>query len=150
MTFHILTLFPEAFESYFGASILKRALARKLVKIKFYSIRDFTHDKHRTVDERPYGGGAGMVLMAEPILRAVDLVLKKIRAPRKKIKIILFSAKGKQFNQKIAYDISKRFSDIIFICGRYEGVDERVKKILKAEEISLGPYVLTDGDAALE
>lgn len=123
-----------------------------MVQIKIHNLRDFTKDKHKKVDDKPYGGGAGMVLMAEPILRAVDLITKnkKLRTKTKnqklKTKIVLFSAKGKQFNQKMAYDWSRKFDNIILISGRYEGIDERVKKILKAEEISIGPYVLTDGD----
>lgn len=151
MTFHILSIFPKVFENYFNSSILKRAQEKKLIKIKIYDIRKFAKDKHRTTDDRPYGGGVGMVMKAEPIVKAVQDVLKRIKNKEsriKKTKIILLSAKGRQFNQTIARNWSKRFTDIILICGRYEGVDERVKKILKAEEISIGPYILTDGDAA--
>ena len=144
MTFHILTIFPESFSSYFSTSILKRAQKDKLIKIKTYDIREFAKDKHKVTDDKPYGGGAGMVMKVEPIIEAVKSVLKNIK--NKKYKIIILSAKGKQFDQKKAYDWSKKFADIIFICGRYEGIDERVKKILKADEISIGPYVLTDGE----
>ena len=153
MKFDIITIFPKIFDSYFNESIIKRAKEKKLVQIKIHNLRDFTRDKHKKVDDRPYGGGAGMVLMVEPILRAVDLITKnkKLRTKTKnqqlKTKIVLFSAKGKQFNQKMAYDWALKFDNIILISGRYEGIDERVKKILKAEEISIGPYVLTDGDA---
>lgn len=146
--FHIFTIFPESFRSYFETSILKRAQEKKLIKIKIYNIRDFTEDKHKTTDEKPFGGGAGMVMKAEPIIKAVGAVLKKIKnkSASRRAKIILFSAKGKQFDQKTAYDFSKKYTDIFLICGRYEGIDERVKLVLKAQEISIGPYVLTDGE----
>lgn len=145
-TFHLFTIFPESFRSYFETSILKRAQKKKLVKIKIYNIRDFAEDKHKTTDEKPFGGGAGMVMKAQPIIKAVSNVKLRL-ASQKKIKVILFSAKGKQFNQKTAYDFSKKYTDIFLICGRYEGIDERVKLALKAQEISIGPYVLTDGEA---
>lgn len=143
MRFDIITIFPKIFDSYFNESIIKRAQEKKKVKIKTWNLRDFTKDKHKKVDDKPYGGGAGMVLMAEPILRAVQ----KIK-PTEKTKIIILSAKGKQFNQKVAYDWSKKYKSFIFVTGRYEGIDERVVKILKAEEISIGPYIMTDGDVA--
>jgi len=155
MNFHIVTLFPEIFGSYLNESILGRAIKNKKLNINFYNPRDFVtptksqkkNDKpYKRVDDKPYGGGAGMVLQAEPILRAFAKVEKKLKS--KKIKIIVFSAKGKQFNQKIAYDWAKKYEEIVFITGRYEGIDERVKQALKAEEISIGPYVLTDGDVA--
>lgn len=150
MRFDIITIFPKIFDSYFSESILGRAQKNKLIEIKVHNLRDHTEDKHKKVDDTPYGGGAGMVLMAEPILKAVDGVLNGKKS--KKTKVIIFSAKGKQFNQKMAYDWSKKFDQIIFVCGRYEGIDERVVKVLKAdlsasaEEVSVGPYVLTDGE----
>lgn len=146
ITFHIFTIFPESFDSYFGTSILKRIQQKKLIKIKIYNIRDFAKDKHKTTDDRPFGGGAGMVMKVEPVIRAVASVIKKINKKKAKIKIVVFSAKGKQFNQKIAVKYQKNYTDIIMICGRYEGLDERVKNVLCAEEISVGPYVLTDGE----
>lgn len=162
MYFHILTLFPKIFDSYFNESILKRAQAKKLISIKTYNIRDYATDKHHTTDDTPYGGGAGMVMKAEPILSALKAL--KIRtknsphfAPHRgasrgtehrTTKVVLLSAKGKQFTQKMAYDWSRKYNQIIFISGRYEGIDERVKTILRAEEISIGPYVTTDGDVA--
>lgn len=146
MRFEIITIFPKIFDSYFNESILARAQKRKLIQIKIHNLRDWTSDKHKTVDDSPYGGGAGMVLMAEPILKAVEKITRNKIQETKKAKIIVFSAKGKQFNQKMAYDWSKKTDQLILICGRYEGIDERVKKILKAEEISVGPYVLTDGE----
>ena len=141
MRFDIITVFPKIFESYFGESIIKRALALKLVDIKTHDIRAFAENKHKKIDDRPYGGGAGMVLMADSIVRAVESVKKQ-----KKSKIIILSPKGKQFTQKMAYDWSRKYSQLILISGRYEGIDERAKKILRAEEVSIGPYVMTDGD----
>ena len=154
MRFDIITIFPDIFDSYFNESMIKRARAKKLVDICVHNLRDFVSDKKKKglpasmrsfgrVDDTPYGGGAGMVLMAEPILRAVA----KIK-PRSKTKIVVFSAKGRQFTQKMAYDWAKKYGHFVFITGRYEGIDERVSKILKVEEISIGPYVMTDGDVA--
>lgn len=150
MRFDIITIFPKIFDSYVSESILKRARAKKLVDIRIHNLRDFSRDKrHRKVDDKPYGGGAGMVLAAEPILRAVDpLFGGVISEKRKKSKIVVLSAKGRQFNQKLAYAWAKKYDRIILISGRYEGIDERVKTALRAEEISVGPYILTDGDVA--
>lgn len=154
MTFHIITLFPEFFDSYLNGSILARAQKNRKIKFNFYNPRDFVRPSksqkknekpYLRVDDKPYGGGAGMVLQAEPILKAFDKADKKIKGKKK---IVVFSAKGKTFDQKTAYDWSKKYTDIVFITGRYEGIDERVVKALKAEEISIGPYVLTDGDVA--
>lgn len=144
MKFDIITIFPNIFDSYLSESILGRAQKQGLIEVKTHNLRDYTTDKHRKVDDTPYGGGAGMVIMAEPILKAIDKITKGKSS--KKRKIVVFSAKGKQFNQKMAYDWSKKLDQLIFICGRYEGIDERVVKILPAEEISIGPYVLTDGE----
>lgn len=142
--FDIITIFPHIFDSYLKESILARAQKQGLIEIKAHDLREYTTDKHRSVDDTPYGGGAGMVMMAEPILKAVDKITKGKTS--KKRKIVVFSAKGKQFNQKMAYDWSKKLDQMVLICGRYEGIDERVVKILKAEEVSIGPYVLTDGE----
>lgn len=145
MRFDIITIFPHIFDSYLNESILKRAQKRKLIKIKIHNLRDFSKDKHRKVDDKPYGGGAGMVLMVEPIIKAVDKIRKSIKG---RSKIVIFSAKGKKFNQKMAYNWAEKIKHLILISGRYEGIDERARQILKAEEISIGPYVLTDGDVA--
>ena len=148
MKFSIITIFPEVFNFYLNTSILRRAREKKLVDFDIYNLRDFSSDKkHSNIDDSPYGGGAGMVLMAGPILKAVDNIISK-KTKKLRTKVIILSAKGKQFNQKIAYDFSKKFDRFILISGRYEGIDERVKKILKASEVSIGPYVLTDGDVA--
>jgi tRNA (guanine37-N1)-methyltransferase len=146
MKFIILTLFPKIFDSYLEESILKRARENKKISIETIDVRKFTSDKHHTADDKPYGGGAGMVLLAEPILKAVESVKSKVKSNKRKV--VVFSAKGKQFNQKNAYDWARKYDELIFIAGRYEGIDERVVKALKAEEISIGPYVLTDGDVA--
>lgn len=155
MRFHIITIFPNIFDSYFNESIIGRAIKNKIVSVKFYNPRDYvkgSKSNYKPVDDKPYGGGAGMVLAAEPILKAFSKVEKKIklfsRSDSKKIKVVIFSAKGKFFNQKMAYDWAQKYEEIVFITGRYEGIDERVKLALKAEEISIGPYVLTDGDVA--
>ena len=151
MRFDVITPFSEAFTSYLGVSILKRAIERKLVSVRFVNPRKFSGDRHRTIDGKPYGGGAGMVLMAEPILRAVEAARKKIKNKKvksKKTKIVVLSAKGKQFNQKMAQDWARRYNRLVLVSGRYEGIDERVRRILEAEEVSIGPFVLTDGDVA--
>ncbi len=155
MTFHFITLFPEAFESYISSSILGRAIADKKIKVKFYNPRDFTKDKHRRVDQKPYGGGPGMVLEAPSLLKAVEKAIKNSTPPQSKkvaspkgrtFKIIWLSPSGKQFDNTYAEKLSKKVTDIIFICGRYEGIDARVRKIFKAEEISVGPFVVTGGE----
>jgi len=137
-TFHIVTIFPNIFASYFNESVIKRAQTNKLIDIKIHNLRDWTCDKHKTVDDAPFGGGAGMVMKVEPIFKA----LKKIK--QKNSKTILLSAKGKIWNQRLAKAHAK-LDNIILICGRYEGVDERVKKFIN-EEISVGDYVLTGGE----
>ncbi len=148
MTFHIVTLFPGAFDSYFSESILKRAIEDKKISVKFYNPRDYTEGTWRRVDQKPYGGGPGMVLQSEPVIKAIAAALKKINPPRRRTsaKIVFFSPAGKQFDTLYAKTAAKKFTDIVFICGRYEGIDARVKKIFKAEEISVGPYVLTGGE----
>jgi tRNA (guanine37-N1)-methyltransferase len=145
MTFHIITIFPEIFESYFKYGVLGHAIKKKITKIKIYNLRDFTDDKRRTVDDTVYGGGAGMLLKVEPILWCVENIKKKIKNKKRKARIILFSAKGKQYEQFHVKRL-KKYSDIILICGRYEGVDERVAKYVADEEISIGEYVLTGGE----
>ncbi len=147
LTFHIFTLFPDAFSSYLNVSILKRAQERNLIRVKRYDIRRWAKDKHKTVDDKPYGGGAGMVLMAQPILKGVEGVMQTF-PPDAAPKIAVLSAKGKEFNQRLARDWARRYTDLILICGRYEGIDERVKRALRAQEISIGRYILTDGDIA--
>lgn len=145
MIFDIITIFPNIFTSYFNESIIKRAQQTKLIKINIHNLRDYTTDKHKTVDDKPYGGGPGMVMMVEPIFKAVKALKKKHRTSNIEQKIILFSPKGKKFDQKMAKRFSK-LERLIMICGRYEGVDERIAKYIADEEISVGEYVLTGGE----
>ncbi len=142
MNFHIITLFPNAFDSYINESIVARAVKDKKIKIKFYNPRDFTKDKHKRVDQKPYGGGPGMVLEAEAVLKAVDKAVGK----KNKVKVIFLAPNGKQFDNVYAKKLSKQYKDVVIISGRYEGIDARVRKILKAEVITVGPYVLTGGE----
>lgn len=139
--FDIVTIFPDIFNSYFKESLIFRAQKKKMIKIKVHDLRKWTKDKHQTVDDRPFGGGLGMVLKVEPIFKAV----KQIKVKKKKTKVILFTPRGKKFNQKIAYQLSK-LDQIIFICGRYEGVDERVAKNIADMELSIGDYDLMGGE----
>lgn len=148
MTFHIVSLFPQALDSYLNESILKRAIEDKKIKIKFYNPRDFTKGNSyadRRVDDKPYGGGPGMVIEALPIIKAIEKAIGK-KSLKKKIKIVWFTPSGKQFDTTIAKEYANKYTDIIFVCGRYEGIDARVKKVFKVEEISVGPFVLTGGE----
>jgi len=143
----ILTLFPQMFPGPFSDSILKRAIDRKLVSISLYNIRDYTHDKHHTVDDYAYGGGAGMVLKPEPVFEAVESIKSGIKQEVGGLPIILLSPQGRLFSQQIAQELST-YSHLILICGRYEGVDERVREHLVTDEISIGDYVLSGGEVA--
>jgi len=143
MTFDVITIFPEIFDSYLKESLIFRAQKKKLIKINIHNLRKWTRDKHKTVDDRPYGGGLGMVIKVEPVFRAVSALKSKIK--NQKSKIILFTPRGKKFNQKIAYKLSK-LNQIIMICGRYEGVDERVAKYIADLELSIGDYDLMGGE----
>jgi len=145
MTFHIVTIFPEIFDSYFQYGVLGHAIKKKIVKVKIYDLRGFTDDKRRTVDDTVYGGGAGMLLKVEPIWRCVEAIKKKIKGKKRKMRVILFSAKGNKYEQAHAKRLMK-YTDVILICGRYEGVDERVAKYIADEEISIGEYILTGGE----
>ena len=164
MHFHIVTLFPKAFSSYLGESILKRAIQgikprRKVgvpteasgkIKVSFYNPRDFVPrlrsgsaiKKTIRIDKPPYAGGPGMVIQAEPVIKAIEKALKE----KKKYKIIFLSPSGKQFTNEYAKKTATKYKDVVIICGRYEGIDARVKKIFKTDEISVGPFVLTGGE----
>ncbi len=160
MKFHVVTLFPEVIDAYAGASILARAEKAKLLEVRSYQLRDFVTNKWGKADERPYGGGPGMVLQAEPFIRAVEAIQKKIKPAgltksnkkkggliyQSKTKVLITAAGGKPLTNAYAKNLSKKYSDVIILCGRYEGIDARVKKILKAEEVSIGPYILTGGE----
>lgn len=143
MRFHIITLFPESLSSYLESSLLKRARAQKLFSVHVSNPRDFTTDPHRKADAKPYGGGPGMVLKAEPIVKAVAKSLGKRKS---RVKIIVLSPRGTLFSQKMARTFTKRYDDIVLIAGHYEGVDARVKKMLRASELSIGSYTLTGGE----
>ncbi|MBN2394996.1 MAG: tRNA (guanosine(37)-N1)-methyltransferase TrmD [Candidatus Atribacteria bacterium] len=145
MEITILTIFPEMFVSPFSESIIKRAIEKKIIEINVVDIRNFTRDKHRSVDDYSYGGGPGMVLKPEPIIEAIKDIEKSNDGPKNKI--IITSAQGKVFNQDSARNLAN-YKKIIFVCGRYEGIDERVFKLLDAEEISIGDYVMTGGEIA--
>src|SRR3990167_292163 len=142
MHFHVITLFPKAFDSYLGESILKRAIEDKKLKVSFYNPRDFVDNKWKRVDRPPYGGGPGLVIEAMPVIKAIEKAVKKSKNP----KIIFLSPRGKQFTNDYAKKVSKKYKDIILISGRYEGIDARVKKVFKTEEVSVGPFVLTGGE----
>ena len=156
MRFHVITLFPDSFDSYLGESILKRAIEDKKISVKFYNPRDFVKDKHKRIDRAPYGGGPGMVIQAEPVIKAIQNAKIKIKNDNAKCKIVWLTPSGKQFDTAYAKKAAAKYTDIIFICGRYEGVDARVKKVFsarggsayggKVEEISVGPFVTTGGE----
>ena len=149
MQIDILTLFPQMFQSPFNVGIFKRAIDHKLVGVNIHNIRDYTYDKHHTVDDYPYGGGAGMVLKPEPIFEAVESIKSDISLKQgvDVLPIILLTPQGRPFSQQIALDLSK-YSRLILICGHYEGVDERVREYLVTDEISIGDYVLSGGELA--
>ena len=156
MYFHIITLFPKAFGSYLSESILKRAIEDRKIKVSFYNPRDFVKDKWRRIDRPPYAGCPGMVIQAEPVVAAVAKAMAGRR--RQDVKIIFLSPSGKQFTNQYAGKTAKKYKHVIIVCGRYEGIDARVKKIFsarggsanseggKVEEISVGPFILTGGE----
>ncbi|MFZ0662438.1 MAG: tRNA (guanosine(37)-N1)-methyltransferase TrmD [Acidobacteriaceae bacterium] len=147
MRFDIITIFPEFFGGIFGHGVVKRAIANGLIDVGLHDLRDFTHDRHRTVDDRPFGGGEGMVLKPEPLLEAVEsLSIAPItgRDPSRET-VILLSAQGAKFTQAVARELSA-LERVVLICGRYEGVDERVNELACDRELSIGDYVLSGGE----
>jgi tRNA (guanine37-N1)-methyltransferase len=139
--FDIITIFPKVFDSYFNESIIKRAQGKKLIKIMVHNLRKYTKNKHKTVDDRPYGGGPGMILMVEPIARAI----KRVRATeRKRARVVMLTPAGKKFTQRQAERLAK-YKQIILLCGRYEGFDARIERFID-EKISIGDYVLSGGE----
>lgn len=136
----VITLFPEMFDSVLGTSILKRAAVKQKIEVRFFNPRDKATDKHKTVDDSPYGGGPGMVMKVEPLVRTLRSIRK-----RKRTRVVLLSAKGRRFTQTIAREYATSFDQLIVICGRYEGVDERVRDFVD-EELSIGDFVLTGGE----
>jgi tRNA (guanine37-N1)-methyltransferase len=143
MRIDILTIFPKMFAPVLGESIIRRAQAKGRLKVKVHDLRDYTDDKHRKVDDRPFGGGSGMLLCAEPIFRAIEKI--KIKDPRPRV--ILLTPQGKTLNQALVKKLA-RYKHLVLICGHYEGVDERVSQHLVDEEISIGDYVLSGGELA--
>lgn len=150
MQFEVFTLLPEVFPSYLDTSILKRARERGLITVNVHNIRDYTHDKHHTTDDQPYGGGGGMVMKPEPVFEAIETVLGLASPPstpevESNIPIILLTPQGRVFNQSIAKELSQ-YKKIALLCGRYEGIDERIRENLVTDQISIGDYVLTGGE----
>lgn len=144
VTFHLVTLFPEFFEGPLKHGVVSRAIGSGIVSVKIHNLRDWTHDRHKTVDDRPFGGGEGMLLKPEPLFEAVESVFPE-RTERQRV--ILLSAQGARFDQAAARRLAG-YDDVLFICGRYEGVDERVAEHLVDEELSIGDYVLSGGELA--
>ncbi|MFC1983448.1 tRNA (guanosine(37)-N1)-methyltransferase TrmD [Chloroflexota bacterium] len=147
MQIDILTLFPQMFQGPFSTGIFQRAIDHKLVGVNIHNIRDYTHDKHHTVDDYAYGGGAGMVLKPDPVFEAVESVKSSISINKGagELPVILLTPQGRLFSQEIALELSK-YSHLILVCGRYEGVDERIREHLVTDEISIGDYVLSGGE----
>lgn len=158
MHFHLITLFPEVCRAYTDASVLGRAqktdkgkgskVRGKKIAVSYYNPRDFSKNKHKKVDDRPYGGGPGMVMQAEPVLAAWEKAVgRKSKAlAEKKVKTLIMAPRGKHFTTAMAKDLAKKYDHLVLISGRYEGIDSRVQKALKAEEVSVGDYVLTGGE----
>lgn len=150
MKIDVLTIFPEFFREVFDFGIIRRAKQAEIVEIKIYDIREWTLDKHRKVDDRPFGGGDGMVLMCEPIFRAIENLIGTCERENypNGTKVVLLTPQGKQLKQSVAKEFAVNANHIILICGRYEGVDERVNEALVTDEISIGDYVLSGGEPA--
>jgi tRNA (guanine37-N1)-methyltransferase len=142
--FDVVTIFPSIIEAYIGESILKRAALSGLLDVRAHDLRDFTADKHRTVDDTPYGGGAGMVMKVEPMYKAISSICSDGVERRR----ILLSPQGRTFNQAVAEELAAEKRRLLLVCGRYEGIDERVRELLIDEELSVGDYVLTGGELA--
>jgi tRNA (guanine37-N1)-methyltransferase len=142
MKFSIVTIFPDMVKAYLGASIIHRARRSGIISVDVHNLRDYAMDKHKTVDDYPYGGGAGMVMKPDPFFTISDTLWPE----KEKRKIILLSPKGRLFNQKVASELCHEEREIVFFCGRYEAIDERVTSCLADDEISIGDYVLTGGE----
>ncbi len=155
MNFHLITLFPEVMQAYTDASVLGRAqktdkgkgakVRGKKIAVNYYNPRDFSKNKHKKVDDKPYGGGPGMVMSPEPIIKAWEKAVGR-KKDQKKVKTLITSVRGKQFDQTMAKKLAKNYDHVVIIAGRYEGIDSRVKKALKAEYVSMGDYILTGGE----
>lgn len=145
MKFSIITIFPNIFKSFKDEALIARAIKKKLISMDIRNLRDYTSDAHKTVDGRPYGGGVGMVMRADIIAKAIKSLKLRVKSQRSKVRVVAFSAKGKKFTQTDAKRLAK-YDQLIMICGRYEGIDERVIQYLADEEISIGDYVLFGGE----
>ncbi len=141
MRIDVLTIFPKMFDTVLGESIVKRAKEKRVVEINVIDLRLFSKDKHRKVDDKPFGGGPGMVMNAEPFFEAVNYIRKKTKDRRLKTRTILLTPKGKKFDQALALKLSK-YEHMVLLCGHYEGIDERVAERLADDEISIGDFVL--------
>jgi tRNA (guanine37-N1)-methyltransferase len=150
MKIYVLTIFPEFFREVFDFGIIRRARLAEIVEINIYDIREFTTDKHRMTDDRPFGGGDGMVFKAEPIFNAIEKILGTCARDEypPKTKVVLLTPQGRQFKQAAAQEFATEVENLVLICGRYEGVDERVNEALVTDEISIGDYVLSGGEPA--
>ena len=155
MHFHILTLFPEMVMNGLNTSIIGRAVKKELLSIEAVNIRDYAFNKHQSVDDYPYGGGAGMLMQAEPVYLAYEAVMEKIRERRQEAgqqetrsRVVYLSPQGRVFHQKLAEELAKE-EDLILLCGHYEGIDERVLEEIVTDEVSIGDYVLTGGERNL-
>jgi tRNA (guanine37-N1)-methyltransferase len=149
MRFDIITIFPGLFAGFFEHGVVKRAIQGGLLQVAVHDLREFAHDRHRTVDDRPFGGGEGMVLKAEPLAEAVEH-LGLARKPDRPVKgetVILLSAQGKRYSQAMARELARN-QRVVLLCGRYEGVDERVSELIADQELSIGDYVLSGGELA--
>lgn len=149
LNFHIVSLFPESFDSYIDKSIIARAIENKFIKIDFYNPKKFAAANKAgitKVDDRPYGGGPGMVIQAEPVIKSIEKILSKKTIIKTKTLIVFLSPSGVQFDTELATKFSKKYKDIIIVCGRYEGIDVRVKKVFPMLDVSVGPWVTTGGE----
>jgi tRNA (guanine37-N1)-methyltransferase len=150
MRFDVLTLFPEILSGYLGQSLVKLAIERGLIEVGLHNIRDWAHNKHNTVDDRPFGGGPGMVLKVEPVVECVEAVQQigaEIGSEQRTGHLVMLSPQGRKLDQRIVEELAAR-PRLLLLCGRYEGFDERVKEILRPDEISIGDYILGGGEVA--
>jgi tRNA (guanine37-N1)-methyltransferase len=142
MQISVITIFPEIFTSYLNESIMKRARDKGIIRLDVHNLRDFSEDRHRTVDDCPYGGGPGMVMKPEPLSRAVE----HVKSDGVDTLTIMLTPQGRIFNQRVAEELSRERRRLLFLCGRYEGIDDRIRRLYADEELSIGDYVLTGGE----
>jgi tRNA (guanine37-N1)-methyltransferase len=142
MRYSVITIFPDFFHAYLNEGILRKAVQKGLIEISVHNLRDYTNDKHRTVDDAPYGGGSGMVMKPEPFFSAVEALFPDATQRR----VVMVSPAGRTFDQDMAEELSRENRDIVFLCGRYEAIDERVRNALAHDEVSIGDYILTGGE----